>query len=81
MEKMFIEALAELKGGKKKLRELLDTVHDDYEQARQMRDIWTEKAAKAHEAIELIEQKLGREEPKDPNESAGGDFARAAGVP
>ena len=30
MEKMFIEALAELKGGKKKLRELLDTVLEEF---------------------------------------------------
>lgn len=61
---MFIEAIASLKGGKKKLRELLDTVLEEYEQAQQMREVWATKAEIALEAKELIEQKLGRESPE-----------------
>ncbi len=60
MEKMFIEALSSLKGGKKKLRELLDTVLEELEQAQNMREVWATKAQTALEAKELIEQKLGR---------------------
>lgn len=65
MEKMFIEALADLKGGKKKLRELLAHVHEELDHARDMRQVWNEKMGTAQEAKELIEQKLGKEEPKD----------------
>jgi hypothetical protein len=55
VEKMFIEALAGLKGGKKKLREMLGQVVEEYDQAKAMRQVWTEKCVEARETKELIE--------------------------
>jgi flagellar biosynthesis/type III secretory pathway chaperone len=65
MEKMFIEALAELKGGKKKLRELLEHVLEECEQAHKMRDIWQNKLEDLTEAKTLITKKLVKDEPTD----------------
>lgn len=67
MERKLIEALASLKGGKKKLRELLESAREGLDKAREdMREV-SGRVRRFAEAVDLIEKLSAREETQKEN--------------
>ena len=72
MNEELIKAMAELRGGKKKLRELREGVQARFEHASASMDNWMRKAEELHNTLDLID-KLAVREPNgkpDSNEEA-----------